>query len=86
MEMEFKTKNGFAYTVSEGGMDDWELLEALGELDEGKTHKLPAVGALLLGAEQYAALKEFNRGEDGRVKASVMVEEISSILAQMGKN
>lgn len=84
--MEFKTKNGFAYTVREGGTDDWELLEALSDLDEGKTQRFPAVGKLLLGEEQYAALKEHNRGEDGRVKASVMLEEITSIIAQMGKN
>ena len=74
-----KTGSDFEFEVSEAALDDWELLEILSEIDDGKTQKLGAAVKLLLGDEQAEQLKEHCR-TDGRVSASAMFKEISDIF------
>lgn len=77
-----KTGSDFEFEVSEAALDDWELLEILSEIDDGKTQKLGAAVKLLLGDEQAEKLKEHCR-TDGRVSASAMFKEISDIFTAL---
>ena len=77
-----KTGSDFEFEVSEAALDDWELLEILSEIDDGKTQKLGAAVKLLLGDEQAEQLKEHCR-TDGRVSASAMFKEISDIFTAL---
>lgn len=37
-----KTKSGFEFTVKDSALDNWELLEVLSDIDDGKTQKMGA--------------------------------------------
>ena len=81
-----KTTSGFEFTIEDSTLDDWELLEVLADIDDGKTQKIGAAIKMLLGPEQADALKEHCRNEDGRVPTSAMMAEIGSIFATMKNN
>lgn len=81
-----KTSSGFEYTIEEDARDDMELLEALIDLDSGKTGALKTVIEQLLGPEQKTALYEFHRNKKtGRVPASKIMSEFSEILTGAGE-
>lgn len=73
------TQNGFEFVIEKDALDDWEIFEAISELDE-KPQSIIKVAKLLLGQEQYSSLKEHCR-ENGRVKLTKMSEEINYILS-----
>ena len=52
------------------------------------TGKLIEASVKVFGKEQYAALKEHNRDENGKISTKKMIEEITEILSGMqnGKN
>lgn len=81
-----KTKSGFEFTVKDSALDNWELLEVLSDIDDGKTQKMGAAVKLLLGVEQANALKEHCRNDEGIVPASAMISEISEIFAEIREN
>ena len=81
-----KTKTGFEFSIEDGALDDWELLEVLADIDDGKTQKLGAAIKLLLGDEQAKALKEHCRNDEGRVPTSAMMKEIGDIFAALKEN
>ena len=86
--MQVKTTSGFEATIDEGILDDYELLEMLCEVDNGNTGKLIEASVKVFVKEQYAALKEHNRDENGKISTKKMIEEITEILSGMqnGKN
>ena len=72
-------KNGFEYKVEDDALDDYELLEDLiGSAEDGSKYFKAA--KRLLGEEQHNALKEYCRGEDGRVRATAVMECIEEIF------
>lgn len=81
-----KTKTGFEFTIEDSALDNWELLEVLSDIDDGKTQKIGAAVRMLLGKEQSDALKDHCRTEDGRVPTSAMMTEIGEIFAELRKN
>lgn len=81
-----KTKTGFEFFVEDGALDDWELLEVLADIDDGKTQKIGTAIKLLLGADQARALKEHCRNDEGRVPTSAMMAEVGEIFAELRKN
>lgn len=81
-----KTKSGFEFTVKDTALDNWELLEVLSDIDDGKTQKIGAAVKLLLGTEQADALKEHCRNDEGIVPASAMMAEISEIFTVLREN
>ncbi|WP_432334156.1 hypothetical protein [Coprococcus comes] len=83
-----KTTSGFEYEIDGESLDDYELLEDLCELDNGKTAKTTSVLNRLLGKEQKDRLKEHLRTESGRVPVSKMMIEIGEIFNSVkeGKN
>lgn len=88
--MKGKTKTGFEIEVKDNVMDNWELLELLGEADKGKPSALISAMKILLGEDGYGTFKEHVRSlsDDGVVHATLMSEELSSLMTSIsnGKN
>lgn len=74
-----KTKTGFEFTLDEERLDNYELLEALGELEEN-VYQLPKVIKLVLGDEQAKGLKEHLKNEKGIVPSKEMEAELKEIF------
>lgn len=72
------TKSGFKYTLDEARLNNYELVEAISEVE---TNPLifPRMLKLLLG-EQVEALKNHVRDEKGLVSTERMTEEITEIF------
>lgn len=73
------TKTGFKYEISKERLNNYELLEVIGELDENPL-VLSKVVIMLLGKEQTNKLKDFLRTEDGIVPADLISEAITGIF------
>lgn len=80
-----RTNSGFNFKIKEESLDDWELIETLTEIDEGKADLIVKIPKILLGEKQANALKEHLRGNDGRVSASAMTQAIMEILKMSKK-
>lgn len=72
------TKSGFEFEIPKKNLDDWELLEALEEMQSNPL-KIIKVSKMLLGNEQYNSLKKYCTVE-GKVKMSMMDSEITEIM------
>nr|DAI39473.1 MAG TPA: hypothetical protein [Caudoviricetes sp.] len=73
------TKSGFAYSILEKNVRNYELVEALGELETNPL-ALPRVMNLLLGKEQAQKLKDHLRDEDGVVDTEQITSELKNIF------
>ena len=73
------TKTGFAYSISEKNVRNYELVEALGELDTNPL-ALPRVMNLLLGEEGTKTLKDHVRDKDGIVDTEKITAELEDIF------
>ena len=73
------TKSGFAYSILEKNIKNYELVEALGELDTNPL-ELPRVLNLLLGKEQTQKLKDHVRDEDGIIDTEKVTLELEDIF------
>lgn len=86
--IEGKTKSGFAFTLTDETLDDYELLEMIMDIDKGAGEKTTSMVERLLGTDQKNALKDHVRDENGRVSATRLMEEIAEIFgaSDAGKN
>lgn len=75
-----KTSSGFVFQLDEKRLNNYELVEAISEI-EGNPLVFPRLLKLLLGDEAAAALKDHVRDEDGLVSVERMTEEITEIFA-----
>jgi len=74
-----KTDTGFEYAIDEEVLNDYELVEVIGEIDENP-FAIAKVVKMLLGKEQQDALKDHCRNENGHVPMQRIEEEIVDIL------
>lgn len=74
------TSTGFEFEIDEEVFNDYELLEALREIDTGNEAAIVDVINCMLAAEQKEALKKHLRNEKGRVGAREMIFEIAEIM------
>ena len=74
-----KTKSGFEYEISKKRLENYELIEALTEVDENPL-LLPATVNLLLGKEQASKLKEHLRDDEGLISTEKLTNEIMDIF------
>ncbi len=74
------TKSGFKYQIDEKILDDYEVLEALSEVDENPL-KLPKAVKMILGNRQTENLKKYIKKNYGKVPLSVMEKELTDILS-----
>ena len=79
-----KTKSGFLYELDKERLNNYELLEAIEELEENPL-VLSRVVNLLLGKEQNKKLKDHLRTENGIVPTEKMSEEITEIFQNQGE-
>lgn len=78
--MKGKTTSGFEFELQQEALEDYELLEALHQMDKGNFLAIPEVATRLLGEEQKNRLKEHLRGADGRVSLKKISHEIIDIF------
>lgn len=74
-----KTSTGFEYKISKARLENYELMELLGEL-ENNSLVLPRVVISLLGKEQTEKLKDHLREKDGTVNTEKMTNELQDIF------
>lgn len=74
-----KTKSGFEYKIPKENLNNYELVEVLGELDANPLLMAKTVD-LLLGKEQKEKLKNHLRTENGTVPTDKISEEIMEIF------
>lgn len=78
--------HGIDMTVDRGVSDDYEVLELIGEADENPG-KMTKVFRIVLGVDQYDALKEAVRDEKtGRVSSETMLTLFNDMWEQMGNS
>lgn len=73
------TSSGFEYKIPEENLNNYELLEVLGEMEENPLLLSKTIN-LLLGKEQANKLKDYLRTESGIVPTDKMSEEIMEIF------
>ena len=74
------TPSGFKFEISERRLNNYELLELIGEVDEGNGQAFPKVLKLLFGDDQAKAFKDHLREEDGIVPTDQISEELKSVF------
>lgn len=74
------TKSGFFFEIEDKRLNNYELLEAISEIDETPL-ALPKVIKLLLGESKSKALKNHVRDDEGFVSAQELTSEIMEIFA-----
>ena len=81
-----KTKSGFEFKLEDNVLDDYELIEALGELDENPL-KISKVIDLLFGNRKNV-VKEFIKRQKGYVSTKEMSNLITEVFSTVsnGKN
>lgn len=75
-----KTETGFEFSLDDDVLDDYELLEALVEVDNGNEGQIIVAIDKLLGAEQKKLLKDHIRNKNGKVSAKAMMQEVAYIF------
>lgn len=78
------TKSGFAYSIPKKNVNNYDLVEALGEVDTNPL-LLPKVLRLLLGKEQVEKLKNHLRGADGIIDSEQMIAELEDVFKAQQK-
>lgn len=76
---EGKTTSGFKYKLSKARLENYELIEALGEIEVNPL-ALPKTVNLLLGKEQSDKLKDHLRDEEGLISTEKLSNEIMEIF------
>ena len=74
-----KTKSGFEYKIPKENLNNYELIEVLGEIEENPLLLSKTVN-LLLGKEQANKLKDHLRTKSGTVPTDKISEEIMEIF------
>ncbi len=79
-----KTSSGFDFEISKDVINDYELIENLGELDDNPLI-LGRIVNQILGKEQTVNLKNHIRNENGIVPTNKMTQEIIEIFKNAGE-
>lgn len=78
-----KTAAGFEYEIDAAVMDDFEVLELVGKVDESVI-ALPKLLTMIFGEDQRAAYYEHMRDRDsGRISTSKVLEDIEGLFATL---
>lgn len=87
MMVDIKTESGFACRIDPDKIgDNYELLELLTQLDDGKVFVLPKVLELVLEEpKQIQAMKDHVRDKEGKVSTVAMHRELLEIFRSQRK-
>lgn len=75
--------SGLQLNVDLEVMDDWEVFELLREIDKGDSGAIVDLIPMVLGDKQFQALKEHLKAENGKTKASDMVNAFYELLEKV---
>ncbi len=79
-----KTSTGFQFEIAEGALDNYELVEALADIETDPLSVTKVVN-LLLGKEQKEKLKEHVRNDKGVVTTTALMKEIEEVFKTQNK-
>lgn len=79
-----KTSTGFHFQIEEGALDNYELVEALADIETDPL-SVTKVVTLLLGKEQKEKLKEHVRNDKGVVTTTALMKEIEEVFKTQNK-
>lgn len=79
------TRNGFAFSIDEGAMDDMELVDALAEVTDNNAMAISKVCVKIFGKEQRKRLYDSLRTEEGRVPLAEVSEAIADVMTAFGE-
>lgn len=79
-----KTSSGFRFEISKDVINDYELVENLGELEDNPLI-LGKIVRQILGKEQTSKLKDHIRNKNGIVPTDKMTKEIIEIFQNSGE-
>jgi len=80
------TVAGKDWTVSTEALDDFELLDDLGELEDGNAARLPSIMKRLLGDDYRAALDSIRDENTKRVSIEAGGDFVKAILEGLNPN
>lgn len=69
--------------IRDDALDDWELLEALREVDKGSTGAIVDVAPLLFGESEFNRIKDKIRAKHGKVLASEVTQIVRDALESL---
>lgn len=75
-------KNGFKYQIEEEKLDDWEIIENLSDIENGKYYIIVDVARKILGDEQYNKLKDAVRTKEGKINTQDMYDAITELMSK----
>ena len=84
-KVKVKTSTGFECTVDTDLANNMELVDALAEVDEGKSLAVSKVVSIVLG-DQKNAVYDHVREKDGRVPIDAVMNEVTDILNNTGSH
>lgn len=70
------------WEISRDSLDDFELLEALDDIENGGVQRIPGALRRLLGADQYQVAKDKIRGDDGRISVEAGLTFFAEIFSR----
>lgn len=79
-----KTSSGFQFQIAEGALDNYELVEALADIETDPL-SVTKVVTLLLGKEQKEKLKDHVRNDEGVVTTTALMKEIEEVFKAQNK-
>lgn len=79
-----KTSSGFKFEIAEGALDNYELVEALADIETDPL-SVTKVVTLLLGKEQKEKLKDHVRNDEGVVTTTALMKEIEEVFKAQNK-
>lgn len=77
---------GIPVRIRRDAMDDIDVMEMLGEMQDGNQLIMPKLMRSVLGPEQYANVKASLADEDGRTTASDMVVFFGEVMKALGES
>lgn len=79
------THKGVTVTVATDALDDFELLDDIGAVENGNAARLPALLRRLIGPD-YKPVLDALRGESGRVKIEDAAQYVGDLLGAISPN
>lgn len=78
-----KTSIGFEAEIDESALNDMAFLDALAELEDGKSYRVATIADLILGKDNKKRLYDMLKDAKGRVPAEAAMNQVSEILMQL---
>lgn len=80
------TAAGRDWTVPTGALDDFELLDDLGQIEQGNPARLPSVLRRLIGDQWPAAMDSIRDKDTGRVGVEAGADFVRQIMESLDPN